>query len=151
MSSNYTPGATVSGQELGYAENASGVVQVMTGGFVDVPGCSIVVPPTLRGVYLEAFGNFSIPTIPAAATTVVAQMGILDELGNFMGFGNMSIYPGGDNTGFDFIHAKGRAPASTIPKTYRIQVKQAGGVAVTQLLNGNIASAFKTWISVVSA
>lgn len=140
-----------SGQELAYAENATGVTTPITGGATDIVGCVITVQSNPRPVWVEANGFADMTTAPAAGSTTQLAIQITDDLGNPVGFANASV-EGGAGTGGQFnLIAKFRVPPNTPTRTYRVQAAKNGGVGAFQMMNGSISPVFRTYIAAFAA
>lgn len=139
-----------SGQELAYAENVTGTVQVMTATATDVPGCVIVVPASVKPVWVEAYGIFDITSSPAASTTGTLQLSVMDESNAFVASAIASVEAGNTN-GFFTVFARARLGPVASPKTLRVQANRGGSTFAATLGNGAIAPVFKTWIAAIAS
>lgn len=136
-----------SGQEVAYAENATGVTTNLVAGDTDVPGCVIVVPPNPRPVWIEVGGQIDATVAPAAGSTGVARFSVVDDLDNMVGtvYGN---FEGGSGVQ-GFLTLTGvalRIPPDTAQRTYRLRVNRSGAAYTAVLQNGAVSPAWRTWI-----
>lgn len=137
-----------SGQEIAYAENASGTALVLGTSSAAVDGCSIVLPPNPRPVWIEYFGLIDVVTAPATGGTGTATLAVVaTSSGAAVSAALTSAFGPNGASGYMTIFGRFRIPPNTATDTYYVTVNRGGQTWAGNLMNGTIAPAFKTYIA----
>lgn len=136
-----------SGQEIAYAENATGTTMTVTTSYLDVAGCSIVVPAHTRPVYIEGEFHVDVSASPAAATTATMSAVITDDLDVVAAYSYTSFEPG-NAAGFFTCRTRVRLAPDVNQRTYRLRAIKGGNTTFAAfVMNGTTASVWKSWIA----
>lgn len=139
-----------SGQEVAYAENVSTIAQVATTAAVVIDGCTIVVPPNPRPVWVEASALFDVTTAAAAGATGTVSTGI-NVGADAKAAAILSVESAG-TVGYVTVVSRYRIPPNTPEATYSAVFSKGGNATfAAQILNGGIAPAFRSYISAIAA
>lgn len=135
--------------EVGYVENASGVVQAVTAPIFNVTGLIMVVPPQERPLWIEAALCLDVQTAPGAGNTTNFDGYIMDEADAYWGQGSVNISGANGVQGNPSLLIKGRVGPTAVEKTFRVvMVKTGSVVGAANIYHGAIvASAFKSWMT----
>lgn len=136
-----------SGQMVAYAENATGTATTIpAAAFIDIPGCSITVGPTVRPLWIKGRAYVDLTATPIAGTTTNLQLYLMDELDATIDGTSVPIESNGVATGFADLKFETHIGVLAVPKTYRLRAYRSATTGFTANVM-NAAGAGKSWIA----
>lgn len=132
--------------ELGYVSNESGTVQVVntTSDFVD--GLSLTLTQIARPVYLSARVIIDVTAAPAASSSGVANLLIVDGTNTPLEQGLFPVEGSSGTNGYLTCQVDTRIAPNTPGQTYKVQVNRTGSTSFAgTIMHGSVSPVFRSW------